>query len=270
MPAWVALGAAVWLRRRALGGVALAVVVLQLVLVWPMVRPASSAADDAADDGATLRLRSFNVYLANDRLDEVATELLDGQVDVIALVEATPPVVEALDDAGVAARYPYRIDRSAFGTIGTVVLSRRPIELVGTPTPALLVARVDGGAAPDATVLVVHAFPPSGDDPGSWVRTLDDVDAAMAGAEGPSVAIGDFNATLDHRAYRDLSHDGRTDAHVATGRGSARSWPAGHRVPPLLLIDRAVLSPELQAVRTEETTVAGSDHRMIDVVVRHR
>jgi endonuclease/exonuclease/phosphatase (EEP) superfamily protein YafD len=271
--AWFSLVVAVWLRRWALGAIAVSLVLLQLFLVWPMAPGLGASAGVGTASGAApaLRLRSFNVYYGNDQVEAVAEQLLDGQVDLIALVEVTPPVVEALDRAGVADRYPHRVDRARFGTGGTAVFSRFPVEVVGTPTAEIVAVRVDDGRpGPAPTVFVVHAFPPGPEDPGGWVRALDQLDAAMEVTEGPAVAIGDFNATLDHRAYRDLLRDGRTDAHVATGRGSARSWPAGGRLPPVILIDRAVLSEELRAIGTAEQTVPGSDHRLIDVAISRR
>ena len=95
------------------------------------------------------------------------------------------------------------------------------------------------------------------------MRSLGD---RLDAAPEPWVAIGDFNGTYDHRLYRDLLGGGRQDAHLATGRGLAASWPTtGPLFPPVFLIDRAITSPGLDPVRTAERRVAGSDHEMLDV-----
>ncbi len=262
--AWVPLTVAAWQRRWVLGVAAGLLVAVQVVLVWPMLPRPGAAADPASP---ALRLRSSNVYFDNPDPAGAAATLLDGDVDVISLVEVTPEVTGALDRAGIDDRYPHHVDLAAFGTVGTAVYARYPLEVVGEPSPAVLAVRVSPPDRPATTLFVVHAFPPAAADPGSWERTLDELDATMAATEGPWVAIGDYNATLDHRAYRDLLSDGRTDAHVATGRGAARSWPANGRLPAMLLIDRAVVSPGLRAVATAERDLPGSDHRMLDVIV---
>ena len=117
-------------------------------------------------------------------------------------------------------------------------------------------------------LVAVHVFPPPASDGGRWAADLDALDRFLHDLPRPWVAIGDYNATFDHRAFRGLLHDGRQDAHLVTGRGWARSWPVKPVVPPVLLIDHAVVSPGVRVSATGERTLAGSDHRMIEVDLR--
>ncbi len=71
---------------------------------------------------------------------------------------------------------------------------------------------------------------------------------------------GDFNATLDHRAFRALLRRGTTDATLQAGAGHLATYPAARPWPPLVSLDHVLLrGPVATAVRPAR--VAGTDHR---------
>lgn len=262
--AWpVAIVAAI-LRRWSLVIASAALIVAQLVIAWPVL--GTGGPPKATADAARFTVGSVNLFVDNPDVDAAASDVVEAQVDVLAVQELTPAMAAALDRAGVGDRYPYRREQAAEGTTGVGIYSRWP-----------LVADPDGGPdgqvgvlveVPDADpvwVVDVHVFAPQPGDPGSWGRDLRSLDRSLDRVRGPWVAIGDYNATVSHRRFRDLLDHGRHDAHLQTGRGLARTWPAGRAIPPLALIDHAVLSPDLVATSTAERTVAGTDHRMIVV-----
>jgi endonuclease/exonuclease/phosphatase family metal-dependent hydrolase len=81
--------------------------------------------------------------------------------------------------------------------------------------------------------------------------------------DGPlRVILGDFNATLDHAAFRDLLDDGYVDAADATGDGLAPTWSGGPLNLPIT-IDHVVLDARLGVRATSVHTIAGSDHRAV-------
>lgn len=241
-------------------------VVAQVALVWPLL-PWAEGGLQGADGGRVLQISALNVFVDNGDLDAMASDALAVDRDVLGFVELTPEAETALAAAGIERRYPYRVGTAAPGTVGAVLYSRHPLALVGEPTSQVLVADVAVPGAERTRVLLLHVFPPGSADPGRWRRTLDDLDRTLEDTPGRWVAIGDVNATMAHRPYRDLLRDGRRDAHLATGRARAGTWPAGGRLPAMFLIDRAIVSAELRAVRTAERTIAGTDHRMLDVDV---
>lgn len=263
--AWLPLAVAVLARDRALGVAAGVLVLAQLAIVWPLLPWDGSSVGEPV-----LTVRSSNAFVSNDDPDGYAEALLAGEADVLAITEFTPQVQAALERAGVSDRYPHQLTDPNLGTVGTAVYSVDPIEEAEVPAAldaevtAVDVELAGGGAI---RVLVVHAFPPGGSDPGGWSRSLRQLDALLAEQPAPWLAIGDYNATWDHRAYRDLLGEGREDAHLASGRGLARSWPAAGILPPLFLIDRAVVGPGLATVSTAEATLPGSDHRPLEVAV---
>ena len=85
--------------------------------------------------------------------------------------------------------------------------------------------------------------------------------AAAARVPRPVVAAGDYNATMGHPPLPAfLARTGMTDAHTRAGRGLARSWPSSRVLPPLGLLDRVLITPDISVVAIEEREVPGSDH----------
>lgn len=260
--AWIPLLVAVGARARALGAVAVVLLAAQLAITWPLLPWSGSTSGGQA----TLRLRSTNAFVSNDDPTAYARRILADPRDVITISEFTPQVQAALEAAGIDERYPHHRARADRGTVGMAVYSRFPIGQRPSTAGELLAAEVRPPGAKPVLVFAVHAFPPAGADPGGWARALRALDRRLRATDGPWVAIGDFNATSDHRRYRDLLDGGRSDAHLATGRGLARSWPASSSLlPPLFLIDRAIVPRGVEVLRTAEHTVPGSDHRVLDV-----
>ena len=261
LPAWGALAVGVIARRWTLVAAASVIVLVQIGLTWQML-PWRGAPEGLAPE---FTIGSLNVYAGNADVDAMAAQVMADPPDVLVLQEFTPDALEALERAGVDEVYPHRIVEPDAGTVGVGVFATQPLEAADVGIEDVFVVDLTLPDGDTLRLFDVHAFPPGGAESGSWRATLRGLDAALDRAEEPWVAIGDYNATFDHRAYRDLLGDGRTDAHLATGRGLARTWPADMAVPPLFLIDHAVLSPDVTAVGTRERTVAGSDHRMIEV-----
>jgi len=261
--AWPVALLAVLVRRRVLAGAALATIAVHLLVSAPLL-PLGS---DESPAGPQVTVGSWNAFVDNDDPDAAARILADDPPDVLVLQELTPETERALRGAGLLRRYPHRVGRSEPGTTGETIWSRFPV-LDPAPVEAgddVVAATIEVPGGTTLTVANVHAFGPQPGDPGIWARTLHDLDRALGRIDGPWIAVGDFNATSDHRAFRDLLHDGRRDAHAASGRGYARTWPADGPFPPLVLIDHAIVSRQVQVAGTAEQTLPGSDHRMIRV-----
>ena len=263
LAAWPATAIAVALKRWWMVGAGAGLIVLQLVLLVPLV-----TGRDLAYGSDTLTVGSANVYAGNTELRAMGEQLTQSPPDVLVLEEFPIEAIIAFREAGLEEVYPHQVQRPG-GTLGMAVYSRfelRERKDTGAPVDELVVDVVRPGR-PTFRVIGVHVFPPQAGDSASWHRDLRLLDRYLARQTGDWIAIGDYNATFDHRAYRDLLDGGRRDAHIVTGRPWARSWPAGRAMPPFLLIDHAVLAPGMGASATRERTVNGSDHRMIEVDV---
>jgi endonuclease/exonuclease/phosphatase (EEP) superfamily protein YafD len=185
--------------------------------------------------------------------------------DVLVLVELTPAAVAALDRAGLRGQLPYRVLKPLDQAAGTGIYGRVPLRPAGRAPTAF--------AAPRATLkwsgrtVTVQAAHPVSPTPGliaTWQSDLEAIAADIARADGPLIALGDFNATVDHASFRHLlKATGLRDAHDARGRGLVRTWPQGRRVPAFAHLDHVLVSPELAVGAVRDHAVVGSDHRAV-------
>jgi endonuclease/exonuclease/phosphatase (EEP) superfamily protein YafD len=265
LAAWPILALGLVLRRSALAATAIGLIAVQLVVAWPVL------ARDRSDGGrATITVSSLNVFVDNPDPVATARRIAIDPPDVLVLQEYTPEARDEFERSHLLEYYPHRIDQAEPGTTGEAIYSRFPLRLGrpadGTRDQLAVVTTLPDGQ--DLHIADVHVFGPQGDDKAFWYRSLRTLDRDLTALPEPWIAIGDYNATTDHRAYRDLLDGGRADAHVATGRGHARTWPAGKAVPPVFLIDHAIVSPGVEVTGTREQTLPGTDHRMIEVDLR--
>lgn len=263
--AWPILVVGFVFHRGGLILAALALIGAQLLVAWPML-PWAGAPDL---DQEPITIGSLNAYVDNPDPAATARRIATDPPDILVLQEYTPEVRDEFERSNLLRHYPYAIDQAEPGTTGEAVYARFPLALGrpadGTRDQLAVVATLPGRRT--LHIVDVHVFGPQEDDKGFWYRSLRQLDRDLDAMPEPWVAIGDYNATSDHRAFRDLLGDGRRDAHLAIGRGLARTWPVGKALPPLFLIDHAVVSPDVAVTATRERTVPGTDHRMIEVDV---
>ncbi len=122
------------------------------------------------------------------------------------------------------------------------------------------------GASPQVTIEVPAHGPLLVDA----VHPLPPISAAAMDRGARRILVGDFNATLDHRALREVLDRGWVDAAAARGAGlhpTFHGLPMGEPVPPVtldhVLVDQQVL---VEDVRTRQ--VPGTDHRLVLVRLR--
>ncbi len=258
VPCAVVLGAAVFLRARSLTAVAAVLLVVVGVWVVPDLHWWSTA---AAVEGPITVIASTNIGPDHRSVDAMVADVLAIDADVLNVVELTDVDVGALHRAGITDRYPYFIEDVRAGAHGSGIYSRYPLrdtgvmEFGGAPM-AHAVVEVPSGPM---TVFAVHTTQPLA-GPGLLDDELEQLEAAATSIDGPVILAGDFNATRQHQAFRELLEAGFSDAHLDAGRGWAATWPVGRRVPPFALIDHVLLSPELAVVSIDEVKISGSDH----------
>lgn len=262
--AWPVAVAGLVVRRGGLALAAIATIVVQLVIAWPLL---PLGGHDRAGS-RPISIGSWNTFADNDQLDAAARELAaDRLPDILVFQEYTPAARDAMRRAGIEARYAHRIDDSEPLTGGFGIYSRFPVRAAPAKAPGddVVWSVVTLPSGKELRIANVHVFPPQPGDAASWQQGLEALGRSLDATSGRWIAIGDYNATASHRLYRDLLGHGRRDAHTATGRGYARSWPADQPIPAVLLIDHAIVSPEVRVAATSEQTLPGSDHRMIRV-----
>ncbi len=203
--------------------------------------------------------------------EQLATEIIERGAEIVVLpetTEATAARAAALvrsrtgRDLQVLAHAARPTDISS-----TALLVDTMLGTVGVTAtlPGIQGAFIASGTPGAPTITAVHTTSPSGPDLDGWARTTL---TAVATCGTSSIVAGDFNATLDHPALRDLG--GCLDAGLATGTAGVATWPVG--VPRWLgaPIDHVLVDPTVW--RVVGTAVleppAGTDHRGVEAVLR--
>ncbi|NUW36235.1 endonuclease/exonuclease/phosphatase family protein [Nonomuraea sp. SMC257] len=230
------------------------------VTVAPRAIP--PAAPAVVAPGPVLRVLSINLFGRADA-DAVVRLVRTYDPDVFSALELTYREAAALDAAGLGTLMPYQVLQADRDSTGSGLYGKHPLtELTGLFTaighnmPAATIT-LPGGTT--AQVVAVHPHPPLG-------RRAEEWNASLAALPPPSprvtrVLAGDFNASLDHRAFRDLLARGYLDAAEETGEGLVPTWPNGRAVPPFIAIDHVLVDRRAAVGRTEILDVPGTDHR---------
>ncbi|HWC83276.1 MAG TPA: endonuclease/exonuclease/phosphatase family protein [Pseudonocardiaceae bacterium] len=212
-------------------------------------------------DGPRLRVLSANLFVGRGDVKTVIELVREHRVDVLHLLELTPAAAEEFDRAGLFDLLPHKVFRPDSGGIGSGIAACHPLDELTLPGPSLLAqpsARltVDGV---NVEVVAVHPVPPTG-DPAAWKREL-------AGLPRPDertirVLAGDFNATVDHAAFRALLATGYADAGLRHGAGLRPTWPA-RWFPPPVTIDHVLTDARAAVTDYRVCKVPGSDHHAV-------
>jgi endonuclease/exonuclease/phosphatase (EEP) superfamily protein YafD len=243
-------------RRRVLQVCCAALGVAQLSLVGPVVLPRSTPAIPA---GSTpLRVTFVNANKDNQRTGDAIDTLMTIDTDVLAVAELTPMMADAIVASG---RYPFAVSRPIDGTEGIGLFSRYPltgsVERWGVRPAVAATIDVEGA---QAAIAVVHVVPPfTAPWRNAWAPDLATVRRELNAIDGPTIVVGDFNATVYHPPYRAIVNDHFTDVHVRLGQGLSGSFPSGVWPAPWIRIDHALVRDTV-ATDIADVAIPGSDH----------
>jgi endonuclease/exonuclease/phosphatase (EEP) superfamily protein YafD len=256
------------LRRRSAAVVA-GVAAVALVAV---VLPRAFADGGARPTGPILRVLTANMKVGGaDPAALVALVRAQG-VDLLALQEFTPEAERALDAAGLRAALSHRCAHPVAGIGGSALYSRFPLRddgvrmnpygfgqakatLTVPPAAAVAVESVHA-TAPAAATLSAGPAVTSG-----WSRSLAGEPRATVDGQ-VHLLLGDFNATLDHAALRQVIDSGYRDAADATGDGLTMTWPYDMLFPRVAL-DHVLADRRVGVRRVSVYPLPGSDHRAV-------
>jgi endonuclease/exonuclease/phosphatase family metal-dependent hydrolase len=228
-------------------------------------RPAATA----LPTGRHLRVATVSLRLGLVPAGSVLELVRGNRVDVLSVQELTPEAEERLRAAGLEELLPHAVviparDKSVVGTSGAV-WSRLPLRAAGAvpgefeqPT-----VRIDGGGGTDVELTAVHLTPPStsADRVRGWIADLAALPAPEAGVL--RVLAGDFNASLDHAAFRRVVAQGYRDAAREAGRAMVWTWAPLRSRFPRLAIDHVLVDPRIGVAAVDVVPVDGSDHRAV-------
>ncbi|WDZ89644.1 endonuclease/exonuclease/phosphatase family protein [Nocardiopsis sp. HUAS JQ3] len=229
--------------------------------------------------GPVVRIMTLNMLGGGADVNRVVSLVRDRKVDVLTLQEVTPDLVRELSAAGLDGLLPHAVDRSdPRGVHGSTVHSAFPLTDAGggeagrdafaMPTAVVRLPEDGDGDGEDDVLEVtsVHVPPPlSPAYTDSWRGELE----GLAEADDPDtmrVLAGDFNATLDHAALREVLDAGYLSSAAVLGEGLEPTWPVGRAVPGLA-IDHVLVHPRMGVDGLEVVEVTGTDHRAVLVEV---
>jgi endonuclease/exonuclease/phosphatase (EEP) superfamily protein YafD len=258
------LALAVLTRRR---WPAVAAAVVAVVFAACVVPRWVSGGDPGVPAGPTLRVMSVNLLYGQADPHQIVRLVRDGAVDLLALQEYTEEARTALRAAGLEETLPEAAGYPRADAGGSAVYSRFPLtgkgyrQLAGF-IQAHAVVRVPG--APEVYVESAHPCAPIGR--GSDACWLADLAAQPAATpDGPvNLLMGDFNATLDHAAFRRVLAKGYHDAADTAGAGLSRSWPDDDRWGGIgVTLDHVLADGRVGVRKVVVHRVVGSDHRAV-------
>jgi endonuclease/exonuclease/phosphatase (EEP) superfamily protein YafD len=193
-------------------------------------------------------------------------------VDVLAVQELTPRMVSWLAASGLAQLLPFSHLDPRSGSAGTGLWARWPL----TPLPpisglrnAAPRARIDPLGGQPVTLTAVHPAAPIAGHTDMWHRELALIRQALAAEDEPQLVAGDFNASRDHRRFRDLLAAGLQDcadsAHSRSWPGF--TWPTGERRVPIMRLDHVLVSPTATVRMARVMRIPRTDHRGVLAVI---
>ena len=186
-------------------------------------------------------------------------------VDVLAVQELTPQMVSRLAAAGLAQLLPFSHLDPRPGALGTGLWARWPLTPL-PPVPSLAAAapraRIDPPGGRPVTLTAVHLLAPMRGHADMWQRELALIRQTLATVDEPQVVAGDFNASRDHRPFRDLLAAGFLDCADSSRRRSwpGFTWPTAGRRLPVMRLDHVLVSRTATVRMTRAIRLPRTDH----------
>lgn len=284
IPTGVVAGIALSKRRRALAVVSLVCIVIQVCWHWGYIVPAERLSDEArqavaqseVDTGDRYaRIMTLNTKNGLADAGQIVRTVRDEHVEVLALQEVSPGLLERLGDAGLSSLLPYsnvatwsvRDNGGVNALWSAAPMNDTTNDLIPIDASSIPASSIDFDGV---TVCFgsVHPFSPRPSNQGLWSEGLSSIGRLRNGA-GKYVLMGDFNAVWDHASFRYLLGDRFLDAGERAGSGFHMTYPANKKllgfIPILafseidhIVHDRGVVVGDLEA-----RNIAGSDHKAL-------
>jgi endonuclease/exonuclease/phosphatase family metal-dependent hydrolase len=261
---WAALGLRLAGRRGPAATAALAATVLGL-----MVQPRRAPRPQPPAGGRVLRVLSANMFFGEGDAEVIVARVREVGADVLCLQELTADAVTRLKQAGLDELMPHaqhELKGSKPASNGSGIYSRFPLgEGPAVPPsmmaqPTALLELPDGDAV---ELICVHPCAPGVRRWGGPTRWRAELRALPPPGKLPRVLAGDFNATLDHAAFRDVLRLGYADAAQQTGNALVPTWGIPGKGGALLPLDHVLVSPGCAVRAFSVHVVPRSDHRAV-------
>ncbi len=261
---WAALGLHLVGRRKPAATAAVAAAALGAV-----VRSRQLPRSGSGACGPLLRVLTSNMYFGRADAEVLVARVRQLDVDVLFVQELTEDAMTRLKQAGLDDLMPYTQYDLRGGSRGSGIYSRFPltegpaVPLVHMAQPTARVSLPNGYTA---ELICAHPVPPSlaRDGAGRWREGLA---VLPPPGELPTVLAGDFNATLDHAAFRAVLRRGYTDAARQTGNALTPTWgPPGKNA--VLTLDHVLVDRKSAVLACSVHAIPGTDHRAVYAAIQ--
>jgi len=220
--------------------------------------------------GPTLRVLTINLLVGRADPEAVVARVRQADLDVLFVQELTIGAETRLKQAGLEDLLPHgQIEHKGAGPRGSGIYARFPLS-EGPPVsstfaaqPTALLELPDGE---QVELICVHPRAPALQRGGS-ARWRAELAVLPAPGKLPRVVAGDFNATPDHAAFRDVLRLGYADAGIETGNSLTPTWGRPGK-DPWLTLDHVLVSRECAVLACSVHMVPGSDHRAVYAQIR--
>jgi endonuclease/exonuclease/phosphatase family metal-dependent hydrolase len=238
-----------------------------LLVTWqlpPLRRPRRRARGRTGSAAATVRLRLFTLNVKHGQADPatVVRILQQNDVDIFAVQELTPPMASRLAAAGLTQLLPFSHLDPGPRSRGTGLWARWPLTPL-PPVPGMTRAApracIDLPGGFPVMLSAVHPVSPIAGRAEMWRSDLEMIRQALAAVGEPHVVAGDFNASRDHKLFREILTAGFLDCADA---GRKRSWP-GFTWPssrPVMRLDHVLVSRPATVRMARTVRVPYTDH----------
>jgi endonuclease/exonuclease/phosphatase family metal-dependent hydrolase len=173
--------------------------------------------------------------------------------------------VTRLKKAGLEDLMPYTQLELRGGSRGSGIYSRFPLG-EGPPVAPVFMAQpaalleLPGGQWVE--LVCVHPCPPTMTPWGGAARWRAELAVLPPPSGVPRVLAGDFNATLDHAAFRDVLRLGYADAAQEAGNALTPTWGPPGKVA-VLTLDHVLVDRSCAVLACSVHKIPGSDHRAV-------
>ena len=261
---WAALGLSLARRRGPAATAALAAVALGLA-----VRPRGIPRPQPTASGPVLRVLTVNLFHGRGDAESVVALARQVEADVLFLQELTADAVTRLKQAGLADLMPHTRLEPRRGSGGSGIYSRFPLSEGPEVAPvraAQPTALLELPSGEEVELICVHPSAPALRRDGA-VRWRAELAVLPSPGRLPTVLAGDFNATIDHAAFRDLLRLGYADAARQAGKALTPTWgPPGRGA--MVTLDHVLVDRSCAVLACSVHAIPGSDHRAVYATIQ--
>jgi endonuclease/exonuclease/phosphatase (EEP) superfamily protein YafD len=219
----------------------------------------------------SVTVASINSTYGKANAQEIVSMVTDDKIDILAVQELTPEMVNALNDAGLQNELPLSYVRPAEGFEGIGVWSKYPMTAKGlNGFVANAIQASIAAPSGDINLIAVHPAAPGLWEHDLWSKDMTRLQYTLAQQLGATMVVGDLNTTRDNKPFRTIEGLGYKDAADEAAAGFSPTFPDVRAPLPIVAIDHVLTRDTTLKARAFDTySITGADHRAIIVQYGH-